>query len=270
MATAGLKIAAAGAKVFNAAGGTKGLAAMGLKHCSHCKGVQGPCLCAFGCPLPGNNLRKSQCFPVHTGTSCDSCGTANFQGSRFKCQDCSDFDLCQSCYQGGGHDRNHPFFHIAAVGRLPVLMEPRSASSAAPPVPPREYNHQQSSSVPSSASAVIQHTGVSCDSCGDIPIPSNRFKCQECANFDLCQKCYSKSTHDRSHAFALIAKEGATPILLASPASSSTEPTINVGTVVSLKDLVNSSRFNGDRGTIKQYIPSTDRKSTRLNSSHVD
>ena len=156
-----MKIAAAGARVFKAAGGTKGLKAMGLKHCDHCKGGQGPCPCAFGCPLPpGNNFRKSLCYPVHTGTSCDSCGTANFRGSRFKCQECPDFDLCQPCYEGGRHDRTHPFFHFAAVGRLPVVMEARSAPSAVPPVPPRAYNHPQSSSVSSSGSSGIQHTGI--------------------------------------------------------------------------------------------------------------
>ena len=39
--------------------------------------------------------------------------------------------------------------------------------------------------------------------------------CQECDDFDLCQSCYITSTHKRSDAFALIAAEGDTPILLA-------------------------------------------------------
>ena len=43
--------------------------------------------------------------------------------------------------------------------------------------------------------------------------------CHDCANFDLCQLCYSNNTHDGSHAFALIATEGATPIPLVTTAA---------------------------------------------------
>ncbi|KAI2490581.1 NBR1-like protein [Fragilaria crotonensis] len=224
---AGLKMASAGAKVLNAVGGTKGLASVGLYHCSHCKGRRGPCQCGFGCPTPTNALRKTQCFPIHTGTSCDSCGSQNFPGSRFKCQTCSDFDLCQSCYEGGRHDNTHPFFHIAALGRLPELLQPRCNPPAAPPIPTPSYKHQHHSSISSSTSTITssssssfmrpRHTGISCDSCGDQNMQGNRFKCQTCDEFDLCQSCFDDNIHDGSHAFALIVKEGATPIFLAKP-----------------------------------------------------
>ncbi|KAI2496279.1 hypothetical protein MHU86_18236 [Fragilaria crotonensis] len=42
---------------------------------------------------------------------------------------------------------------------------------------------------------------------------------------------------------------------------------IPVDTIVSLKDLVNASHLNGDRGTIKQYIPSTGRYVVELEDS---
>ena len=214
---AGLKVAHAGVKGFTAAAGIRSLASTGLKHCSHCKGLRGPCLCEYECPIPYSNRRKSQCFPVHRETYCGSCGTQSFQGSRFKCQKCSGFDLCEPCYEGGRHDNTHPFFHIAVFGKSPVLMKCRSDTSAAPPVPGNVYNHQLHSSVSSSASSSNQHNDIACDSCGVQPVAGNRFTCQDCDDFDLCHACYSTSTHKRSHAFALIATEGATPILLTKP-----------------------------------------------------
>lgn len=63
-----------------------------------------------------------------------------------------------------------------------------------------------------------QHTGISCDyCCGDQNLQGNRFKCQTCDNFDLCQSCFENHNHDRRHVFVLIASEGATPISLAKP-----------------------------------------------------
>lgn len=34
----------------------------------------------------------------HLGFICDSCGETDFRGARFNCAECSDYDLCASCY----------------------------------------------------------------------------------------------------------------------------------------------------------------------------
>merc|ERR1719476_403427 len=39
---------------------------------------------------------------------------------------------------------------------------------------------------------MFQHSHVTCDGCGAIPIKGPRFKCQSCANFDLCAECYAE------------------------------------------------------------------------------
>ena len=50
----------------------------------------------------------------HLGYACDGCGKYHFTGTRYQCQDCSDYDLCETChvlpirphryvFQGGDH-----------------------------------------------------------------------------------------------------------------------------------------------------------------------
>lgn len=34
----------------------------------------------------------------HIGYACDRCGTYNFTGTRYRCQECTDYDLCEACH----------------------------------------------------------------------------------------------------------------------------------------------------------------------------
>lgn len=51
----------------------------------------------------------------HDGIKCDICDTTPIVGTRFKCQQCPDFDLCQSCF-----DSNHHNVHIFSAYRMPI------------------------------------------------------------------------------------------------------------------------------------------------------
>lgn len=50
---------------------------------------------------------------VHSGSWCDDCGIQPIHGVRFKCLTCTDFDLCQACFekpiQFGHQDFHHEF-----------------------------------------------------------------------------------------------------------------------------------------------------------------
>ena len=48
------------------------------------------------------------------------------------------------------------------------------------------------------------HHGVNCDECHTQPIKGTRYKCGNCANYDLCSICFEYTTHNRDHAFIVI------------------------------------------------------------------
>lgn len=59
---------------------------------------------------------------VHQGVVCDGCNEQNIQGVRYKCSNCPDYDLCQTCEQKGNiHEPSHVFLKItkptASFGR---------------------------------------------------------------------------------------------------------------------------------------------------------
>ena len=66
------------------------------------------------------------------------------------------------------------------------------------------------------------HDGVCCDSCGVENFQGNRYKCQSCQGFDLCQGCYSVGVHDGNHPFFLFGRIGEQSIMLR-PQSETTE-----------------------------------------------
>jgi len=51
----------------------------------------------------------------------------------------------------------------------------------------------------SSSSSAVVHEGVTCDGCNQAPIVGTRYKCTVCHDYDLCEKCEAKGTHDATH-----------------------------------------------------------------------
>ncbi|EGY17480.1 hypothetical protein VD0002_g197 [Verticillium dahliae] len=68
-----------------------------------------------------DNARRNAC--VHRGCACNSCGMVPIRGVRYRCANCADFDLCETCESQGVHIRTHIFYKI----RIP-----------APPFGPRQ------------------------------------------------------------------------------------------------------------------------------------
>lgn len=49
---------------------------------------------------------------VHRGCGCDSCGVLPIRGVRYRCANCADFDLCESCESQGLHIKTHIFYKV--------------------------------------------------------------------------------------------------------------------------------------------------------------
>ncbi len=60
---------------------------------------------------------------VHRGCACNACGIVPIRGIRYRCANCADFDLCETCESQGLHIKTHIFYKV----RIP-----------APPFGPRQ------------------------------------------------------------------------------------------------------------------------------------
>ena len=52
----------------------------------------------------------------HEGTMCDTCRQQPIFGIRWKCAECSNYDLCSVCYHSDKHNPRHRFYRITTIG----------------------------------------------------------------------------------------------------------------------------------------------------------
>ncbi|XP_033097907.1 E3 ubiquitin-protein ligase MIB2-like [Anneissia japonica] len=64
----------------------------------------------------------------HPNVKCDSCNKEAFLGVRWKCNECYNYDLCNSCYMSQKHDLDHQFLRITHEGGQRVPVEKRHGS----------------------------------------------------------------------------------------------------------------------------------------------
>lgn len=60
--------------------------------------------------LSEDNARRNGC--VHRGCQCNACGMVPIRGVRYRCANCADFDLCETCESQGVHIKTHIFYKI--------------------------------------------------------------------------------------------------------------------------------------------------------------
>lgn len=56
---------------------------------------------------------------------CDTCKQSPIFGIRWKCLECSNYDLCSICYHGEKHNTRHHFYRILTPGSQRIRVEPR-------------------------------------------------------------------------------------------------------------------------------------------------
>ena len=58
--------------------------------------------------IEGNNKSK----PIHYGIVCNKCGKRDIEGKRYKCAQCTNFNLCEKCENNYIHDMKHIMIRI--------------------------------------------------------------------------------------------------------------------------------------------------------------
>jgi hypothetical protein len=62
---------------------------------------------------------------IHRGVTCNSCGAMPIQGIRYRCANCIDYDLCETCEALGVHIKTHLFYKVRIPA--PFLGNPRQS-----------------------------------------------------------------------------------------------------------------------------------------------
>eukprot|EP01119_Soliformovum_irregulare_P010280 TRINITY_DN251_c1_g1_i2.p1 TRINITY_DN251_c1_g1~~TRINITY_DN251_c1_g1_i2.p1 ORF type:complete len:2611 (+),score=770.84 TRINITY_DN251_c1_g1_i2:114-7835(+) len=143
---------------------------------------------------------------VHPGSRCGFCGVWNITGVRYHCSNCPNFDLCEVCEQNSSeiHDPDHIFMKIPKPLPLPPSGTKPSGKWENKPLMPVLYAPQPKknpSKKKKNKKAKIHQHDVTCAGCGVNPIVGPRYKCCNCQDFDLCDKCQATVSHFPTHVF---------------------------------------------------------------------
>lgn len=68
---------------------------------------------------------------MHEGVTCDACSRADFRGKRYKCLNCYDYDLCETCYEEAVTSKSHKTDHAVQCILAPADYELYYAGEAA-------------------------------------------------------------------------------------------------------------------------------------------
>ncbi len=65
-------------------------------------------------------------------------------------------------------------------------------------------HHMKKTNSPRLPLITMTKGGITCNSCGTVPIRGLRYKCANCQDYDLCEGCEAAEVHIKSHVFMKI------------------------------------------------------------------
>lgn len=138
-------------------------------------------------PQPQPIPKPQEIKPFHNAI-CDSCNS-QIRGIRYKCTACPDYDLCETCETKKTTVHPDHVFQTVAPGFGGRCGGRRPFHPVHQPIPQDKIVHM-----------------ATCDGCKSR-IVGIRYKCENCPDFDLCQKCeVNKATVHPDHTFQTITR----------------------------------------------------------------
>ena len=148
---------------------------------------------------------------IHWNYICDGCGMAPIKGIRYHCNDCDDYDFCEKCHSEKKHKEGHKFLSIEKSLYKPPerkLRAPRFVCDKTIHKDSEKYEPYKMFFRPERKEDENKetHWNYICDGCGMAPIKGTRYHCNDCDDYDFCEKCHSEKKHKEGHKFLSIEK----------------------------------------------------------------
>ncbi|CAL8133681.1 unnamed protein product [Orchesella dallaii] len=151
-------------------------------------------------------ISLSDCSPLPDGVTCNGCCVVPISGTRYKCLQCSDFNLCLPCMVHKIHSR-HVLVMIQNLGHHDFVQRLTRIRSPIINGPDQIYGLGTSGSLPLTQNIAEPHQvsflGAICDGCRTVRIVDTLYKCLQCNDYNLCATCGLRGTHSQ-HLFAVI------------------------------------------------------------------
>ncbi|CAF1110379.1 unnamed protein product, partial [Brachionus calyciflorus] len=126
----------------------------------------------------------------HIDIACNICKKIGFKSYRYKCLECSEYDLCSECFEqrkvSSNHKLSHPMIRFESPKKF-LGIEYDNFDLDLNYIKIKYFNKI--------------HNDIKCKGCHREPIRGIRFKCDTCYDYDLCFSCYSSRQETQTHSY---------------------------------------------------------------------
>ncbi|UJR31530.1 hypothetical protein I4U23_019019 [Adineta vaga] len=128
---------------------------------------------------------------------CRACSSLRIIGDRYKCLECSDYDLCGRCFDQRRETFHHLNRHAIVHYSGPDEIFGESVMNVKAMITLTAFKEKYH---------LEEHIDIGCNICKMNPLNGLRFKCDTCHDYNLCVSCMEKRLHDQSHPLLAIGK----------------------------------------------------------------
>ena len=116
---------------------------------------------------------------IHGGILCNKCRTNPIKGIRYKCGICQNFDFCEKCEKKEGKNHGHPMLRLLWENMI------------------KNFSCKMKNNLNNKNDNIFE--GINCNKCGKNNIEEIVYKCSECKDYYLCEKCVKEYPFEHLH-----------------------------------------------------------------------